>query len=113
MKRAPLSTCLQLLIISLIDSKYTPAVIGPGLLSRKPTFIKQCSIRNSCGKFSTPTYLNVIIYLTKLPLFCKKESKSNKFQKLGSLNKVQLIDVSGTYKDCTLCDAPPYLASAC
>ena len=94
MRRAPFLTCSQQLIISLIDTKYT-----------------QCSIKNSCGKSPTPTFLNVIIHLTKLPLFCNIGSKSNKSQEFGSLNKVQLLDISGIHKDCTLCDAPPYLVS--
>ena len=91
-----------LLWFSIVDTKYAPAVISPVILSRKSIFIKQFSIKNSCGKSSTSIYPNVIIYLTKLPFFGNLQSKSNNSQNFGSLNNFQLIYICTTISSISL-----------
>ena len=50
MSREPGPTCRTLFLISLIYSKYTPAIFYPVSFSKNPTFTEQFPITNFCGK---------------------------------------------------------------
>ena len=111
MRRASFLSLWQLLIISVIDTKYITPVISPVLFSRKSAVIKQVFITNPCSKSSTPRHLNLWSDLNNSFPFCNIVSKSSKSQKGGSMNKVQLIVISDIHEYCIPREAP-YLVSA-
>ena len=80
-RRAPASICGKLFFISVIDSKYTPDVISPVLLSKNSTFIERFFFK----KFS--------INLNSWSPLLNMESKLNLSHNPEDLNKVQLTEI--------------------
>ena len=102
--------CWQSLTISVIDTRYAPAVISPVLILRSSIFIDEFLIKNSCGKSSIPRYLYLLRYLNKRSPFYNIQSKSKESHILTDLNNVQQTDISDIHEHCIPLNIP-YLIS--
>ena len=91
--RAGVPIYWQSLAISVVDTRYVPAVNFPVLLLRFSTFIDDFSIKNSCGKSSIPRCLGLLRDLNKRFPFCNIQSKSEESHMLVDLNNVLQSDI--------------------